>query len=194
MRTNAELGKVMYPNSAKPPEVAAAAPITDRAAAANVLYGASKSGHVGSIDTAVASAFDRIESTVRDDKERLSQTQHARQTARNLLNRGNVAPSDAHTLLSTYHEYRSRPRSEEALAKRWEGPDGFDRVRRDAGSTEAAMKQLAATEAVLTVIRKEDPVFAADLVRTGASMDPRFIQTSAKIIEGLTTKPKEQTT
>jgi len=157
------------------------------------LYGASKSGHVGSIDNAVASAFDRIEATVRDDKERLAQTQHARQTAKSLLNRGNIAPSDAHTLLSTYHESRSLNRSEEAIAKRWAGPDGFDRVRREAGSTEAAMKQLAATEAVLKVIKKEDPVFAQDLVRTGASTDPRFIQTSARIIEGLS-KPKEQTT
>ena len=193
MRSHTERAKVMYGGSEKPPETAAATPVTGRAAAAQVLYGASKSGHVGSIDNAVASAFDRIEATVRDDKERLAQTQHARQTAKSLLNRGNIAPSDAHTLLSTYHESRSLNRSEEAIAKRWAGPDGFDRVRREAGSTEAAMKQLAATEAVLKVIKKEDPVFAQDLVRTGASTDPRFIQTSARIIEGLS-KPKEQTT
>jgi hypothetical protein len=193
MRSHTERAKVMYGGSEKPSETAAARPLTGRAAAAQVLYDASKSGHVGSIDNAVASAFDRIEATVRDDKERLAQTQHARQTAKNLLNRGNVAPSDAHTLLSTYRESRSLNRSKEAVDKAWEGPHGFDLLRREAGSTEAAMKQLAATEAVLKVIHKEDPVFAQDLVRTGASMDPRFIQTSAKIIESLS-NPKEQTT
>jgi hypothetical protein len=193
MRSHTERAKVMYGGSEKLPETAAATPATGRAAAAQVLYGASKSGLVGSIDNAVASAFDRIESSVRDDKERLAQTQHARQTARNLLNRGNVAPSDAHTLLSTYHESRALNRSKEAVDKAWEGPHGFDRLRREAGSTEAAMKQLAATEAVLKVIQKEDPAFAQDLIKTGASMDPRFIQTSAKIIESLS-KPKEQTT
>jgi hypothetical protein len=177
----------------KPTEAAAATPVTGREAAANVLYSGSKSAHVGSIDNAVASAFDRIESSVRDDKERLSQTQQARQTAKNLLNRGNVAPSDAHTLLSTYRESRSFNRSEDAIAKRWEGPDGFERLRKEAGSTEAAMKQVAATDAVLKLIHKENPVFAQDLVRTGASTDPRFIQTAAKIVESIS-KPKEQTT
>jgi hypothetical protein len=193
MRSHTERANVMYGGSEKPTAPAAATPATGRAAAARVLYSAPKSGLVGSIDNAVASAFDRIESSVRDDKERLAQTQHARQTAKNLLNRGNVAPSDAHTLLSTYHESRALNRSKDAVDKAWEGPHGFDRLRREAGSTEAAMKQIAATEAVLKVIHKEDPVFAQDLVRTGASMDPRFIQTSAKIIESLS-QPKEQTT
>jgi hypothetical protein len=105
------------------------------------------------------------------------------------LEKANVAPSDAHTLLSTYHESRSLNRSEEALAKAWESPHGFDRVRREAGSTEAAMRQLAATEAVLKVIQKEDPAFAQDLVRTGASMDPRFIQVASRIVGDL--KPTE---
>lgn len=190
MRSHTENAKVMYPSSAKAPEVATSAPLTDRAAAANVLYGASKSGHVGSIDTAVASAFDRIEGPLRDDQERLSQVQQARRTAKSLLTRGNVAPSDAHAMLSAYREHRTFKRSEEALAKLWEGPEGFDRLRREAGSTDAAMKQLAATEAVLKIIQKEDPAFSADLVRTGASMDPRFIQTAAKIVDSLAARQK----
>jgi hypothetical protein len=191
MTDHSRRAAVMYPVKTASTEAARSPATTGRAAAGAILYGASKSGQVGSIDNAVASAFDRIESTVRDDKERLSQTQHARRTAKSLLEKANVAPSDAHTLLSTYHESRSLDRSEEAIAKHWQGTDGFDRLRREAGSTEAAMKQLAAAEAVLTVIRKEDPLFAADLVRTGASTDPRFIQTAAKIVESIS-KPKEQ--
>jgi len=54
------------------------------------------------------------------------------------------------------------------------------------------MKKLAATDAVLEALKKEDPVFAQDLVRTGASQDPRFIQTAAKIVDSF--KPKEQVT
>lgn len=192
MTDHSRRAAVMYPAKTASTEAARPPVTTGRAAAGAILYGSNKSGQTGSIDNAVASAFDRIESTVRDDKERLSQTQHARRTAKSLLEKANVAPSDAHTLLSTYHESRSLNRSEEAIAKAWESPHGFDRLRREAGSTDAAMKQLAATEAVLKVIHKEDPAFAQDLVRTGASMDPRFIQTAAKIIDSL--KPKEQTT
>jgi hypothetical protein len=194
MNPNAQRGAILYRNTAPAATPSPGRALTSREQAGTVLYKKSNSAHVGSIDNAVASAFDRIESSVRDDKERLSQTQHARRTAKTLLEKVNVAPSDAHTLLSTYRESRSLNRSEEAIAKRWTGPDGFDRLRREAGSTEAAMKQLAATEAVLKVIHKEDPAFAQDLVRTGTSMDPRFIQTAAKIIDGLKTKPKEQAT
>jgi hypothetical protein len=193
MRSHTERAKVMYGGREKQPEKTAATPVTGRAAAAKVLYGASQSGHVGSIDNAVASAFDRIEATVRDDKERLAQTQHARQTAKSLLNRGNVAPSDAHALLSTYHESRSLNRTKEAVDKAWEGPHGFDRLRREAGSTEAAMKQLHNTDLLLKRIKKDDPVLSQDLVRTGASMDPRFIQTASKIVESLS-KSEEQKT
>jgi hypothetical protein len=156
------------------------------------LYKGSHSTEVGSIDNAIRSTFDPIEAGVRDDRERLEQTQNTRRTLKSLGERSNISPSYMRTMLSTYGEHRAHQRSKEALEKVWEGPHGWDRVRREAGSTEAAMKQLAAAEAVLKVIQKEDPVFAQDLVKTGASMDPRFIQTAAKIVDSL--KPKEQTT
>jgi hypothetical protein len=179
---------VMYPAQAAKAEPVRAAPTNGRAAAGAILYGSSKPGQVGSIDNALHSSFDPIEARVRDDKERLAQTQNTREKVRGLATRGNVTPSDLHTLLSPYREARTFPRSEEAIVKRWEGSDGFDRVRREAGSTEAAMKQLAATEALLKVIQKEDPIFAQDLVRTGASQDPRFIQTAARIVDAFNPK------
>lgn len=184
MRSNAELGKVLYPNAARTSEPARPAP-TSRAAAGAVLYGGSQSGQTGSIDNAVRSAFDRIESSARGDAERLRQVQSSREKVRGLLSKANVSPSDAHAMLSVYCQRHGENRSKEALAKHWQGPDGFDRVRREAGSTEAAMKQMAATDAVLEVLKREDPAFAQDLVRTGASQDPRFIQTASRIVDAL---------
>jgi hypothetical protein len=205
MRSNAELGAILYPKPtapvATPPRVAPPAPtqepgaprVLDRAAAGKALYDASKSGQVGSIANAVASAFDRIEATLIDDKERLERTRQDRRTANSLLEKANVAPSDAHALLSTYREARSLNRSGEALAKAWAGPHGFDRLRLESGSTEAALEKIAQTDALLKRVEKDNPGFAYELRATGAAQDPRFIQTAAKIIEGIT-KPKEQTT
>ena len=184
MRTNAELGKVMYPNSAKPPEVAAAAPITDRAAAANVMYGASKSGHVRSIDNAVASCFDRLADPLRDDKERLAEMQHSQRTTKSLLEKADAPPAVAHQVLSPYLEHRTHQRSEEAIMKQW-NERGSNQLRSDAGSTEKALQQLAAVETVVQIVKKNDPVLAQDLVRTGTTTDPRFIQGSATIVENL---------
>ncbi len=129
---------------------------------------------------------------MRGDAEKEKQVQTTREKVRGLLTKANIAPADAHTLLSIYREARAIGRSEEALKKLWDGPCGFDRLRRDSGGTEAAMKKLAATDAVLEVLKKEDPVFAQDLVRTGATMDPKFIETASKIVDSF--KPKEQAT
>jgi hypothetical protein len=175
----------MYPAKTASTEAARPPVTTGRAAAAAILYGASKSGQLGSVDNAIRSTFDPIEAAARDDAERLKQVQNTREKVRSLLHKGNVAPSDAHQMLSVYGEYHAHKRSEESLKRAWEGPHGFDRLRREAGSTEAAIEQMARTEAVLKVIKQEDPVFAQELVRTGASQDPKFIQTAAKIVDAL---------
>jgi hypothetical protein len=187
--SHTERAKVMYGSSEKPVANASAPAVTGRSAAAAILYGPSRSGQVGSIDNAIRSTFDPIEAGVRDDKERLAQTQNSREKVRSLLHKANVAPADAHAMLSVYGEYRAPSRSEDSLKKAWEGPHGFDRLRREAGSTEAAMGQLARTDAVLKVIQKEDPIFARELVQTGASQDPRFIQVASRIVGDL--KPTE---
>jgi hypothetical protein len=193
MRSHTERAKVMYGGSEKAATSVVATPVTDRAAAAKVLYGQSKSGVAGSIANAVASAFDRIEASQVDDKERLERTRHDRRTAKTLLEAANAAPSDAHALLSTYREARSLNRSGEALAKAWASPHGFDRLRLESGSTEAALKMIAQTDALLKRVEKDNPGFAYELRATGAAQDPRFIQTAAKIVESIS-KPKEQTT
>jgi|HubBroStandDraft_1064217.scaffolds.fasta_scaffold340486_2 hypothetical protein len=176
---------VMYPNKTAAPETARSPATTGRAAAGAILYGSNKSGHTGSIDNAIRSTFDKIEASARGDAERLKQVQTTRDKVRGLLEKANVAPADAHTMLSVYGEYHTYRRSEESLAKNWEGPHGFDRLRREAGSTEAALAQVQRTELMLNRIKQDDPIFAADLVRTGASQDPRFIQTAAKIVDAL---------
>ena len=193
MNQNAQRGAILYRNSTATaaPQSPGRAP-TSREQAGATLYKGSHSTEVGSIDNAIRSTFDPIEAGVRDDRERLEQTQNTRRKLKSMGEQNKIPPSYMHTMLSTYGEHRAHPRSKEALEKVWEGPHGWDRVRREAGSTEVAMKQLAATDAVLKAIHKEDPVFAQELVRTGASMDPRFIQTAAAIIDSL--KPKEQTT
>lgn len=179
---HARRAAIMYPNKAASADAARPSATTGRAAAAATMYGPTKAGQVGSIDNALASTFGRLRAGV-TDKETLARLDDQRLHVGKLLREKNIAPSDAHAMLSIYCEHKLHSRSTEALEKRWIGPAGYAEVRRDAGSEEAANARLAGTDAVLRAVAKVSPTFARDLIESGASQHADFIKVAAKIVE-----------
>jgi len=177
MRSHADNARVLYGNTEKP-KAAESPPVTGRSAAAQVLYRSGTSG--GSLDTALSSAFGRLRAGITDN-ERLAQIDAQRLHVGKLLRERNVDPADAHKMLSIYTEHKLHKRSDEALAKRWEGPAGYEEVRREAGSDAEASARLASTDRVLAALKKVSPAFTRDLIESGASQHPEFIKTAAKV-------------
>src|SRR5215475_8828568 len=88
----------------------------------------------GSVALAVASTFDRLESRLRDDPEKLAQMRADRRAVTKVLEERQVSFESAHAMLSCYFDHATSRRSAEAIANRW--PSEWERIRLEAGSTE----------------------------------------------------------
>jgi hypothetical protein len=185
MTTHTDRAAKLYGSAVKPP----AKPIV---ASTSPLYPKTKPGQSGSHAQALASTFDRLEAFYRNDPEKLSRAREQRQQLAAFLPTSKVDPQDAQELLSIHFEHVVRPRDEEARQKRWTGPAGYESVRLDAGSTEAANERIAAANRALIAIEKVAPTLAQQMAHNGAAEHPRFIQIAAKY--GAVPEPTTATT
>jgi len=177
MMTHEQRAAKMYggPPAAKAPAKPAAAK------SAESMYPKSKPGQAGSNDAALASTFDRLEAWNRSNPEKLARVREQRAQLVPLLHAGSIDPRIVQELLSIHLEHETFKRSPEALAKRWEGPTGYAKVRSDAGDAVKAEQKIAATDRVLAVLAKAAPTFAHDVVMNGAAQHPRWIEIASAI-------------
>ena len=148
------------------------------------MYGRPTEGG-GSLDLATANYYDRRDSGLRDDPERLAQSRNERQQTRRFLEAHGISPNRAQEVLDVLREHDLRPRR--ADDARWKST--FEHLRLQTGSEATAREIFERAQVGAKVIGRDLPALAARADASGAVADPKVMQFLAQVADAPPSEP-----